>query len=179
MGLEQFKTKKDKLAYVKKIIYDHGCGYIKPGDEHYNIFLELVKDKYTNVDYFSIVPNRRNYTSLETQAHLKDGTIDVFSWNKRALGRVDTEHKKLRNILRESIVSDILAFKKDAICCAICSRTEYLHADHINPFRDIVSDYISEYGKETNPEWISRWITYHKEHAQLQILCASCNYKKH
>ena len=180
MGLNDIKTKCGKLAYVKKIIYDLGTGVVRRGDSAYDMFVDLVGDKkYTNIDYFTIVPNRRNYSSLETQVHLLDGTIDVFSWNKCALGRVDTDHKKLRDIMRSAIVSDILSFKRDAVCCSLCCKTEFLQVDHIYPFRDLANSFISLHGSETNPEWIIHWVMYHKQNATLQILCSGCNYKKH
>lgn len=179
MDLARFRTKKDRLAYVKKIIYDLGTCVIRSDHSQFNMFVELVKDKYQNVEFFSIVPNRRNYSSLETQAHMLDGTINVFSWNKCALDRKDTDHKKLRDVLRSAIVPDILEFKRDAICCMICGRTEYLHADHIDPFRDLVNKYIEDHGNNISNRWICGFVDYHKEHARLQILCASCNYKKH
>lgn len=179
MGLNDIRTKAGKLAYVKKIIYDLGTGVIRPGDYAYDMFMDLVGDKYTHIDYFTIVPNRRNYSSLETQVHLLDGSINVFSWNKCAIGRVDTYHKKLRDIMRSVIVSDILSFKRDAVCCVLCGKTEFLQVDHINPFRDLANSFISLHGSETNPEWIRNWVMYHKHNANLQILCSGCNYKKH
>lgn len=179
MELARFKTKKDRLAYVKNVIYDLGVCVVKSDHSQFDMFQTLVKDKYQNVEFFSIVPNRRNYSSLETQAHMLDGSINVFSWNKCALGRVDTDYHKLRQVLRSAIVPDILEFKRNADWCVLCGRTEFLQADHINPFRDIVTKYIEENGEDVGAEWISRFVTYHKEHAKLQILCSSCNYRKH
>lgn len=180
MVLSEIKTKCGRLSYVKKIVYLLGCGYVHLGDEHYAMFIELVAGKYSHdVLYFSIVPNRRNYGTYETQAHLSDGSISVFSWNKCALGRVDTEDKKLKDIMRSAIVPDILKFKSDAICCVLCGCVNNLQADHINPFRDLVAEYINLHGGVSDSSWINGWIIYHKMNAHLQILCAGCNYKKH
>jgi hypothetical protein len=188
--LRSFKTKKDKHAFVKNIIYKNGCGYIKDDHEYFELFKELVENKnYSNIFYFSIVPNRINTKTYECQVHLEDGSIKVFSWTKCVLNRVETSHHKLRNIMRSAIVSDILSFKNNAICCNYCGNVEYLHADHIEPFRDLADNFISEHGMGSAPsdgvrsnateEWVNAWKIYHKQNASLQILCASCNYKKH
>jgi hypothetical protein len=177
--LERFRTKKDKHSYVKKIIYELGCGYIMPDDEYYDLFVELVTKKKWEVDYFSIVPNRINTKTYECQAHLIDGEIKVFSWNKCVMDRVETDYSKVRSSMRSAIVSDILKFKKSAIMCNLCGSVELLHADHVNPFRDLANNFICENGSIVNEGWLNSWVGYHKENAVLQILCASCNYKKH
>ena len=176
----KIKTQKDKIAFVKKIIYSIGCSYIKEDHEHFALFKQIISiKKYSNIYYFSIVPNRINTKTYECQVHFQDGSIKVFSWNKCILNRVETDHHKLRNIMRSAIVSDILSFKLNAICCHYCGNVEYLHADHIEPFRDLANKYILENGCDATEEWINSWKKYHKQNASLQILCASCNYKKH
>lgn len=175
--LSRFRTKKSKLEYVRDIIYRLDCGYVRYGDEYYSVFLELVGDKYSDIAYFSIVPNRRNFKSLETQCHLNDGSIHCFSWNKAINGNVDSEHKKIRDMMRSAIVPDILLFKRDAICCCYCGSTEYLQADHIDPFRDLAKQFIDIHG--VVGDWIVDWVKFHKDNARLQILCSGCNYKKH
>jgi hypothetical protein len=178
--LRSFKTKKDKHAFVKNIIYKNGCGYIKDDHEYFELFKELVENKnYSNIFYFSIVPNRINTKTYECQVHLEDGSIKVFSWTKCVSNRVETSHHKLRNTMRSAIVSDILSFKNNAICCNYCGNVEYLHADHIEPFRNLADNFISEHGSTATEEWVNAWKIYHKQNASLQILCASCNYKKH
>lgn len=178
--LGKIRTKKDKLAYVKNIIYKIGCSYIKEDHEYFELFKELVKNKnYDNIFYFSIVPNRINTKTYECQVHLENGEIKVFSWNKCILDRKETDHHKIRNIMRTAIVPDILSFKRDAICCNECGSIECLHADHVEPFRDLANKFIEIYGDMVDEEWINNWKKYHKQNASLQILCASCNYKKH
>jgi len=178
--LGKFRTKKDKHAFVKNIIYTIGCSYIKSDHEYFSLFVELVKNKnYDNIFYFSIVPNRINTKTYECQVHLENGEIKVFSWNKCILDRKETDHHKLRNIMRSAIVPDILNFKRDAICCNDCGNIEYLHADHIEPFRDLANNFILKNGSSVNEDWINLWKKFHKDNASLQILCASCNYKKH
>lgn len=178
--LGRIRTKKDKLAFVKNIIYKIGCSYIKSDHEYFELFKEIVKNKnYDNIFYFSIVPNRINTKTYECQVHLENGDIKVFSWNKCILDRKETDHHKLRTIMRSAIVPDILSFKRDAICCNECGNVEYLHADHVEPFRDLANNFILENGCDATEEWINEWKKYHKQNASLQILCASCNYKKH
>ncbi len=178
--LGKFRTKKDKHAFVKNIIYTIGCSCIKEDHEYFSLFKELVKNKnYDNIFYFSIVPNRINTKTYECQVHLENGDIKVFSWNKCILDRKDTDHHKLRKIMRSAIVSDILNFKRDAICCNECGNIEYLHADHVEPFRDLANKFIEINGGDATQEWINLWKIFHKENASLQILCASCNYRKH
>jgi len=178
--LQEIKTKKDKLIFVKNIIYKIGCSYIKQDHPYFSLFKEIVSIKqYDNISYFSIVPNRINTNTYECQVHLENGTIKVFSWIKCIRNCGETDHHKLRNIMRSAIVSDILNFKQNAIGCSYCSNIEYLQADHIEPFRDIADKYILIYGKIVNEDWIINWTKFHKQNASLQILCASCNYKKH
>lgn len=171
--LKKFTTKKDKHAYVKSVIYKLKCGYIMPEDSDFSLFQELVSGRIENVIYFSIVPNRINTTSFECQAHLLSGDIKVFSWNKCVMNRVETDYSRTRSLMRSLIVSQILEFKKDAICCVSCGSVDYLQADHIKPFRDLCSEFLL-LGKD-----ISCWRSYHKNNASLQILCAKCNFKKH
>ena len=178
--LSQFRTKKDKHSYVKKIIYSIGCGYVMPDDEFFLLFKELVSKKEWDVEYFSIVPNRINTKTYECQAHLLDGEIKVFSWNKCVLDRVETDYAKVRCNMRSAIVSDILRFKKETGgYCMNCGSEEHLHADHVEPFRNLADKFIVENGSIVNEEWLNDWTKFHKEHASLQILCASCNYRKH
>jgi len=144
------------------------------------MFKELVENKnYFDICYFSIVPNRINTKTYECQVHFENGSIKVFSWNKCVMNRIETDHHKLRNIMRSAIVSDILSFKEKAICCNYCGNVEYLHADHIEPFRDLADKFILLNGNNSTEEWVNAWKIYHKQNATLQILCASCNYKKH
>lgn len=178
--LEKFRTKKEKHTFVKNVIYKIGCSYIKNDHEYFEMFKELVENKnYFDICYFSIVPNRINTKTYECQVHFENGSIKVFSWNKCVMNRVETDHHKLRNIMRSAIVSDILSFKENAICCNYCGNIEYLHADHIEPFRDLADKFILQNGRNCTEEWVNAWKIYHKQNATLQILCASCNYKKH
>lgn len=179
MVLSLIKTKCGRLSFVKEVVYSLGCGYVHAGDEYFDMFVELVGDRFPDLCYFSIVPNRRNYGSFETQAHMHDGSISVFSWNKLALGRVDSNHKKLRDVMRSAVVSDILAFKRDAVCCVLCGSINNLQADHIEPFRDLANSYINLHGDDGGADWVSGWVSFHKQNASLQILCSKCNYRKH
>ena len=177
--MENCRSQKARIEYVRGIITSLGCGYIHQDDEHFELFITLASKYEWDIEYFSIVPNRINYRTFECQAHLMDGEIKVFSWVKSASGRIDTEHCKLMKTMRAAIVPDILHFKRDAICCVECGSVEFLQADHVKPFRDISSEYIKLEGCEVDETWLSGWISYHKSHAALQILCATCNYRKH
>ena len=176
------KTKKGKLAYTKNVVYGNGCGYITKEHEHFPFFTQLIEyKKYPlEISYFSIVPNRINRASLETQVHFIDGSISVFSWNKSATGGIISDSERLTNLMRKTIVPDILEFKRGAVCCVTCGETEYLQADHIEPFRDLARDYKNRNGDYNGScEWLENWGRYHKTRARLQILCAGCNYAKH
>ena len=177
--MENCRSQKARVDYVRSIIVSLGCGYVYQDDEHFELFVMLIRPFGWEVDYFSIVPNRINRRTMECQAHLANGKLEVFSWVKAASGRVDTDHCKLMKKMRTAIVPDILHFKRDAICCVECGSVESLQVDHVNPFREISADYIRLKGCEVDDEWVSGWILYHKSHASLQILCASCNYRKH
>lgn len=77
---------------------------------------------------------------------------------------------------REAIVPQILQFKQDSLlkCCNCSTLQSPFHVDHIYPFRDLLKDF-----KKSGLESIDDWILYHKKYATLQILCQSCNLKKH
>lgn len=176
--LARFRTKKEKHSYMKSVVYSVGCGYVMPDDEYFSIFVELVSKKWSRdeFEYFSVVPNRINTGTFECQVHLVDGEIKVFSWNKLVMDRVSTDYSKIRSSMRSAIVSDILKFKRDAVCCNICGSVEILHADHVNPFRDLANTFIADGGDIVD---MNEWVAYHKNNAVLQILCARCNFKKH
>ena len=177
--MENLRSQKARIEYVRSIITSLGCGYIYQHDEHFELFMTLASKYDWEIEYFSIVPNRINQRTMECQAHLSDGEFKVFSWVKAASGRVDTDHCKLMKTMRSAVVPDILEFKRDAICCNECGSVDSLQADHVNPFRDISAEYIKLCGSEVDEAWLSGWVSHHKSNAALQILCAVCNYRKH
>lgn len=68
------------------------------------------------------------------------------------------------------------------------------HVDHVRPFQALAMQFIDMNGGSwpsiretpdvlyrktlTDPTFEKEWESYHAQHAQLQLLCATCNLKK-
>jgi hypothetical protein len=64
--------------------------------------------------------------------------------------------------------------------CAICyaSLPVAHHIDHANHLRQLVTEYIEQYGpREPDDEFVfyAGWIDYHRKHARLRRTCVECN----
>ena len=176
-----FRTKQDCLRFTKNLIYSLDCCYIHQSHESFNYFKFLISRNeivVENIDYFSIVPNKIKHGSLETQIHYSSGQIERFSWNKCALIKKNSSHYLERHTMRKYIINDIIKFKNKMILngtlkCVLCLSIEEPHVDHKKPFRELAEEYLSFNSN------LDGWVKYHNDESVLQILCKTCNLKKH
>jgi 5-methylcytosine-specific restriction endonuclease McrA len=106
--------------------------------------------------------------------------------------------------MREAIKEETIAYKKNQIIlqCNICKSDSELyknyHVDHAFPsFRTLKNDFLNltssiipqTFGscykyyttifKDDDIAFRNEWVNYHNKHFTFQILCRSCNLKKH
>lgn len=102
--------------------------------------------------------------------------------------------------MREAISDDIIEFRNTSVQeCVYCLKQQVdFHVDHdFPPFRTLKANFLSKFSKNLPTEFdecekyslkkfrkadklfADEWKEYHKINAKLQILCASCNLKKH
>ena len=106
--------------------------------------------------------------------------------------------------MREAIKEETIAYKKNQIIlqCNICKSDNELYKDYqvdhdFQPFRDIKNNflnltpsiipqtfsscnkYYTTIFNDKDKEFKNEWIDYHNKNCSFQILCRSCNLKKH
>jgi hypothetical protein len=154
------------------------------------------------VNYFIIEPNRLNPTGNGVYIIRNDGSCIDFSWrlccgkNKNA----STYNYNLTFAMRNAVKEYTIGYKQShELKCEVCLITnlEYsqYHVDHkTTPFSLIVEQflqvnkcnnisfndcYLSHSAEFKQDEPIkNKWIEYHNQVADYQILCASCNSSK-
>jgi hypothetical protein len=137
---------------------------------------------------------------LEVQDHqfwiLKsDGTECSISWNSCVKGAVNPVGKKLNWAFRQAVEGQIKEFRstKKGVPCEFCGTHAELTVDHITKFRQLKEDFLAlhpehptQFGKNELAQEIFReedlgyrrlWEEYHRQNANLRILCKSCNRK--
>lgn len=114
-------------------------------------------------------------------------TCDMKRWRSFSLlkrcvsGRNETTYTVERVMFRKLIQEQINEYRKRVpYCCCKCNYNNLLDVDHIVPFCCLITDFIKEHGKcdFENPEYSEKWMKFHKQKAELQLLCQSCHYKK-
>jgi hypothetical protein len=142
-----------------------------------------------------------------------DNGIDSISWVqciKHGLGLKlgDTSRADITNAFRQAIISDIQKYQRlntfgDKGRCASClevyslksssDTSNHIQVDHIEPFSDILSDFLKQQGISMESVQIDKtynictllntrlhddWVDYHNNRARYQLLCKTCNLKK-
>lgn len=155
------------------------------------------------IDYFAIENNRLQPNSYHTIIYRIDTTSIDFSWRYCCEFRIKPVHEHLYNAMREAISGEIHSFKQNSILvCNFCkldtnTLSDY-HVDHDDPpFRKLKDDFLTnnilripnkfasnEYSfltrfHDDDTEFKDNWIEFHRNNCKLQILCKSCNLKKH
>jgi len=203
IGEKNFKTKKSAEEYVRSIIERIGlCKSIKTRSKSdYNFFIDLFRrhpkypEKIYNICDISIQKNKINSKYLELHIIKEDGTTDDISWRNCISG---SERDKFKCALRVAINDQIMHFKyNNTNKCELCKtiNADSYHVDHIMHFEEIVFEFLNNTTKdkptifknigdnrkaftENDIEYEEEWKNFHKEHAQLRILCSVCNLKR-
>lgn len=157
--------------------------------------------KYINK--FCIEHNKLNKHALHIRAIKHDKTHISISWRQCCGMKGKSHDLKLSTAMRDAVKSFINSFKtKQPLICNYCylntcDYTDY-HVDHDDPpFRILRDNFINKTELDI-PEYFSydenshiyvfdndhvdfknSWIKHHNDNAKLQILCKTCNLKKH
>ena len=158
----------------------------------------------SGVDYYYIVSNALNKKYYQTMIKRLDGLNIVFSWVHCCEFKARNINYSLNYAMRQAIKDDVIKYKQDQkeLICNFCNvinipYSEY-HVDHDEPpFRVIKDNFLKLnnnispllFGKcsETNIPifkdedniFKNEWVEYHNKNSSFQILCKSCNIKKH
>jgi hypothetical protein len=108
------------------------------------------------------------------------GTTNI-RWNPK------TEYRKLSDTARSKVGDQMVDFRRTTprpMHCPICDLSiqpdDILHVDHIDPFCRLLAAFRATHRDPTDqvqPDdaWVSAWQAYHKEHAVLRGIRATCN----
>ena len=161
----------------------------------------------TGIKSFEFITNPMNKNAMHGIIKRIDGTNEYYSWlhccrnNKKKQKTVD--HTLFR-AMRQAVKEDTIKFKQQQsiLKCNLCSVIELpyseFHVDHSSPpFREIKDSFLKT-SSSTLPTIFSRcsttktsifsdddwcfekeWFHFHRENAKFQILCKTCNLKKH
>ena len=196
-----FKTKKALTEYVRQIISNLGCCKIGRKHEYYSLFSDLIamhpeRDEKIGVGVkrFNICKNPLTHMSNHVVITRVDKTDESLSW-RYCCG---TKYNNLDSAFRNAVWRSVNKFKMNSVLkCTICGTTSgEFHTDHNKvPFRDLVSSFkltvnelpskfdknkkcLVKFRKEDS-KFRKSWVKFHDEHCDLQILCKTCNLKKH
>lgn len=134
-----------------------------------------------------------DYPSDTRHLHIESEIVhewQSFSWNK-AISPLTLE-SKIKKVLRDEVQYQIDYFKFNAVQkCNNCGSTDHITVDHKSvSFDDMATDFMrlnvckikhkaNGVGYEMESRMVRRdWLKYHKETADYQILCRSCNASK-
>ena len=155
------------------------------------------------IDYFYIQENVLTKRPTHMMIKRLDNTTIDFSWVYCCEFKKRPHARDLSNAMRYAISNDIKDFRnKSALICSYCKldtgvELDY-HVDHDDPpFRKLKDDFLKENTlkipttfasheywfltifREDDKAFKNSWIDYHNKHCKLQILCKTCNLKKH
>ncbi len=148
-----------------------------------------------NVDYFLV--QKGPYGTNQFAVMLKNAEVVTFSY-RLCFG--DTGQKFVDRAFRSAIQPQIQQFKKDHKettgdwKCTLCKKnftSDQVEVDHIVQHKDLVAEFVCSKGIYastfiwsdaicffSDKSYEKLWSDYHKDTAQLQILCRSCHCKK-
>jgi 5-methylcytosine-specific restriction endonuclease McrA len=201
--LDAFNSKKELKDYVQTILATIGvCSSLK--HKHYNIycfFRELLqrhpeKERKGVATLIDIRIDIYRMGGYQLRIVKEDKTLDTISWDKCIKQKVEPYSRKLNEAFRSAIDDQINKFhslhKHDP--CAQCGSVNDLSVDHVTHFAKLKYDFLQlhpntpkELGKnglqhacflEADYDYKNVWTAYHKEHADLRILCITCNQKR-
>ena len=145
-----------------------------------------------NFCFYKRVRNPEFKTDTRCIANSSDGsTFNVWSWNKAIIGASNNLTQAMRAAIKEQMAEHK---QTAASVCVACGTKEVLllTVDHKQtPFKKIAEAFCQEHtavelaNDSTGSGWyikdaevLSSWQMFHKNKADYQILCRSCNSKK-
>jgi hypothetical protein len=202
IGDEEFNTKKACLDRTRSIIYELGICKIKKKHKYFNFFCGLLANHSAcdekigcGIRYFMITPNPLTRDPNHLILVRKDRSSVAFGWRHCNEFKPRSNKQNLINAMRNTISDQVYKFKKhNKHLCALCGTEDgKFHVDHsYPPFRDLVSEFIDgrkipdKFGSDSkcmttfiDHKFRDKWYDFHNKKCNLQILCESCNMKKH
>ena len=201
--LDEFNSKKELKDYVRTIIATTGvCSSLK--HKHYKtycFFRELFhrhpdKERKGIDKLIDIRIDIYPMGGYQLRIVKEDKTLDTVSWDTCVKQKVEPYCRKLNEAFRSAIDDQIHKFHSlhEHDPCAHCGSVNNLSVDHITHFAKLKYEFLQlhpnppkELGKnklqqacflDADYEYKKLWKTYHKDHADLQILCITCNLKR-
>ena len=207
MKLKDFKTKKAINDYARELLYKKigECDDVKgKSKDGYDKVIELIerhpdfKTKTNGMIKIAIRQGKFNKNALELIIIKENNTEEDISWHTCISGKHKSYKTELLDALRNSISTQTRTFKyQSELICAFCESSKNLQVDHYDPdFQDLVIDFHEtsnikipeEFGddpythcrkfKDIDNNYEEQWQKYHKDNANLRILCAKCNYSR-
>lgn len=171
---------------------------------HYITLIEILKrhpdfiSKTQNMCNITIIRDTLNINAFKIIIINTDESENDISWKCAITGKSKGNKHELMSAMRSSVDEQIFQFRKDnEKKCILCLNTDKLHVDHIIHFDEIVFNFINimksknikipDTFKDTNDKTHRRcfleidnklkneWIDYHYQHANLRMLCQTCN----
>ena len=177
----------EKYIYFRDLFQRHPDAERKKVDKIEDIFFKR----------FPKVSRRKRVLQVcDYQIHIRtsDGDEDSISWVKSMRREDYSIEKKLTSAMRHSIEGQIRIFRLSQMPtpCVECGTKKELTVDHINHFEGLSyyflklhPDHPVEFSedpvtnqdcfREEDDTYRKLWQNYHKEEANLQILCIGCN----
>jgi len=204
-----FKTKQECYKYTSHLVNSLKNTSIYCDDEHYQYFLHLLNnhpEKETKIGCgvkgFKIA---KHPTYNHYQTFIIRTNDELINFSFVCCCKFNGKYKKsqeeylLIQAMRNSITDQIMFFKNNnkRVCCNCKTTTSAeFHVDHNEPsFQQLYHQFIKLYPceikkflKDNNTrimfddadiEYKNKWVEFHQSNASLQILCRTCNLKKH
>lgn len=192
-----FSTKGAWRLRLKAILHSTPIGHEISGDDHRVIMAALANHPESQekvgsgVHHFEVGPGPDKFGSSCFHLVRLDGSRITFSIKTCLDGRVGP-WTAFCYALRDAVSLEMLEWKNhNGGPCELCGSTSDRQVDHRYPktFNFLAKEFAEERGIEPtevkfqdDPMWkladaglSSLWIQYHREHADLRILCGSCN----
>jgi hypothetical protein len=161
--------------------------HIRP-NQRYAADLQCAIIKHDDTEEVISITNNTKYSMAETGRSLKD---PIFQ-------------RVMRNTVSDQTLAHLKCYHKPGVTpCDLCSVPipwGGAHVDHVIPFHTLLEDFVSHNGPQEHPyvsvvdesgadiggttlhpldaTYQKNWRTYHRVHAQLRLLCHSCNLKR-
>lgn len=156
------------------------------------------------IDYFFIEPNPFNKKYYQTMIKRLDGSETDFSWKNCCEFKKRTTEFYLTRAMRAAIKDYVIQFKRKQtkLICNFCKNENELygnyHVDHSEPsFKTLKNNFLQltkkqlptsfedckvynlSVFKDEDKDFENEWVEYHNKYCNYQILCRSCNLRKH
>lgn len=194
-----FRTKKNAHTYTKNILDKYKNQTISEG-EVFNYLIALINLHYNKTEKigkgiisFTIKNDYFKNTALFINQKGNDTEVPV-SFVQICKFKPPTIREQYLESLRQCINNQILEFRNNQyLICDFCHTTKNIQIDHIYTFKDMVSDFETDYefefpthfGKckitnktmflEEDSELSTVFQEYHRNKATLRCLCSKCN----